>query len=176
MKDVIVQEDILIQAVRYFAESQELREYCKLACRSSLSEQEAERLAEILELAELDALLNFWISESDYLIAHELNLLDEAGIYQYRNQQARLREYLDTQLAARETGASSSLAEELRLQIKTCLRQLQKSLKDKGFDPGPVDGVFGPRTQAAIRKFQRAKNLVVDGIAGPKTLSVLSRF
>jgi hypothetical protein len=38
----------------------------------------------------------------------------------------------------------------------------------------PADGVYGPRTSAAVRRFQRRQGLAVDGIAGPQTLSALS--
>lgn len=39
------------------------------------------------------------------------------------------------------------------------VRVLQKALKAKGFDPGPVDGIIGPRTEAAIILFKRHKGL-----------------
>ena len=53
-------------------------------------------------------------------------------------------------------------------------RGVQQQLKAKGFDPGPVDGISGPRTRAAVRDFQRANNLRVDGIAGPNTRAALN--
>src|SRR6478735_8548915 len=36
-----------------------------------------------------------------------------------------------------------------------------------------VDGIYGPRTTAVVREFQRRAGLVVDGIAGPQTLGRL---
>lgn len=53
------------------------------------------------------------------------------------------------------------------------VRQYQQALKAAGFDPGPIDGIKGPRTIAAIRAFQRSRGLVVDGIVGPKTTAAL---
>jgi len=34
-------------------------------------------------------------------------------------------------------------------------RQVQATLQRLGYDPGPVDAIFGPRTRAAIRRFQQ---------------------
>jgi len=52
-------------------------------------------------------------------------------------------------------------------------RAIQQRLLDLGFSPGAADGVAGPRTKAAIIRFQQARGLVADGIAGPKTLAAL---
>lgn len=53
------------------------------------------------------------------------------------------------------------------------VRSIQEALRARGFDPGPIDGIAGTRTKAAIEAFQRANGLRVDGIAGPVTLGVL---
>jgi peptidoglycan hydrolase-like protein with peptidoglycan-binding domain/Flp pilus assembly protein TadD len=54
------------------------------------------------------------------------------------------------------------------------VRALQRRLAARGFAPGPVDGLYGPRTEAATDRFQAATGLPVDGIAGPYTLAALS--
>ena len=54
------------------------------------------------------------------------------------------------------------------------VQDLQKFLMNQGFDPGVFDGVFGPRTEAALKQFQTKNGLTVDGIAGPKTLGVVN--
>jgi Transglycosylase-like domain/Putative peptidoglycan binding domain len=37
----------------------------------------------------------------------------------------------------------------------------------------PADGIYGPQTRRAVRRFQATHGLVVDGIAGPQTLGAL---
>jgi predicted chitinase len=53
------------------------------------------------------------------------------------------------------------------------VKALQKRLKEKNFDPGDADGVFGPATEAAILAFQESEKLTPDGVAGPETLAAL---
>lgn len=43
---------------------------------------------------------------------------------------------------------------------------VQSALGDRGFDPGPVDGVYGARSSAAVRRFQSAQDLRVTGVVG----------
>jgi murein DD-endopeptidase MepM/ murein hydrolase activator NlpD len=52
---------------------------------------------------------------------------------------------------------------------------LQFLLGRAGFPSGPVDGVLGPRSTAALRRFQAWAGLPADGLAGPGTLSALRR-
>ncbi|MFT3712415.1 MAG: peptidoglycan-binding protein [Archangium sp.] len=52
--------------------------------------------------------------------------------------------------------------------------QVQKELKAAGISPGPLDGDFGPKTKAAVMKYQRAHHLAVDGVVGNKTWSALT--
>jgi len=40
---------------------------------------------------------------------------------------------------------------------------MQQALKDKGFDPGSVDGVMGPKTSSALRDYQKSQNLTTTG-------------
>jgi hypothetical protein len=43
------------------------------------------------------------------------------------------------------------------------VKKVQETLRDKGFNPGPIDGVMGSQTRAAIRQYQTAENLPVTG-------------
>ena len=53
------------------------------------------------------------------------------------------------------------------------VRELQQRLADGGFDPGPVDGIVGRQTRAALRAFQRERGLPADGYPDASVLQEL---
>ena len=52
-------------------------------------------------------------------------------------------------------------------------KDIQIVLKQLGYYQGKIDGVLGPQSKAAIRKFQKSRGLVVDGVAGKRTKAAL---
>ena len=54
------------------------------------------------------------------------------------------------------------------------VEELQQALSTAGYDPGPADGTFGRRTEAAVAAFQAANGLSVDGRVGPETAAALN--
>jgi N-acetylmuramoyl-L-alanine amidase len=53
--------------------------------------------------------------------------------------------------------------------------ELQRRLNGLGFDAGREDGILGPETETALRRFQRDAGLVTDATCGPETLAALER-
>jgi peptidoglycan hydrolase-like protein with peptidoglycan-binding domain len=53
------------------------------------------------------------------------------------------------------------------------IKQVQQKLKDQGHDAGPVDGVMGPKTHAALKEFQSAKGLKDSGQLDRETMAAL---
>ena len=54
--------------------------------------------------------------------------------------------------------------------------QLQNRLTDMGFDCGRVDGIYGIKTDNAVKEFQKSVGVKVDGKCGPATLTSLIRL
>ncbi|MGO3168654.1 M14 family metallopeptidase, partial [Senegalia sp. (in: firmicutes)] len=53
---------------------------------------------------------------------------------------------------------------------------VQSVLSKVGYNPGPIDGIFGSSTLSAVKKFQSDNGLVSDGIVGENTWGLLNRF
>lgn len=53
------------------------------------------------------------------------------------------------------------------------VRAWQTALAHRGYEPGPIDGIFGDLTDAATRAFQLAARIGVDGVVGPETRGAL---
>ncbi len=58
---------------------------------------------------------------------------------------------------------------EVKIPERPTVRDIQRALKNAGYDPGPIDGIIGRRTKRAIIDFQKANRLSPDGIVGRKT-------
>lgn len=54
------------------------------------------------------------------------------------------------------------------------VRELQTKLNSLGFNCGKVDGIFGTKTVAAVKRFQQTYKLAVDGIVGKNTFKKLA--
>ena len=59
------------------------------------------------------------------------------------------------------------------IMVGDTVKEIQKALQAAGFDPGAVDGEFGPHTHAAVVAFQLSQGMLADGDVGPKTAAAL---
>jgi hypothetical protein len=57
-----------------------------------------------------------------------------------------------------------------------CVSGIQARLNNLSHKSGPVDGISGPITMAAVKEFQKKHNLTVDGIPGPITQAKLEEI
>lgn len=56
------------------------------------------------------------------------------------------------------------------------VRILQSKLESLGYNVGPIDGIFGPKTEAAVKQFQKDHGLKIDGIVGQETYFMLEQL
>lgn len=56
---------------------------------------------------------------------------------------------------------------------KGAIQQLQEALQSRGHDPGPIDGLIGPKTKAAIKSFQASQGIEASGEVDEKTAQAL---
>ena len=60
-----------------------------------------------------------------------------------------------------------------RLLTRGDIQLAQTHLKDFGFDPGPIDGIYTAQTQAAVRALQATYGLTVSGLLDRRTRELL---
>ena len=68
------------------------------------------------------------------------------------------------------TGSTKSMAGQANAEQ---VKSLQKALHEKGMEPGPIDGVLGPQTRAALRSYQKDQKLPETGRLDNETLAKL---
>ena len=73
-------------------------------------------------------------------------------------------------ICAAQAGA---LAAYKRGSTGSAVEKIQQKLSDWGYYSGDVDGIYGSRTESAVRTFQQKNGLTVDGIVGNETLAAL---
>ena len=84
--------------------------------------------------------------------------------------------------ATAQPAKSDQSAQVLRLNMnavpdldQSSIRQVQQVLQQKGFDPGPLDGIVGPRTREATRKYQDRFGMKASGEIDNQTLFALGQ-
>jgi hypothetical protein len=99
------------------------------------------------------------------------------GLVRRRAEEAILLEYgRYTGVSGQPQGVPREEQAEAPKKADPIVKEAQAVLKDKGFDPGKVDGWYGPKTKAAVKRYQEMHpHLTADGILGPATLSQLRR-
>ncbi|MEG4572022.1 peptidoglycan-binding protein [Microcoleus sp. N3A4] len=55
------------------------------------------------------------------------------------------------------------------------VKTLQVRLEIQGYDPGPIDGIFGARTATAVKNFQKFKGFTADGMVDETTWKALGQ-
>jgi hypothetical protein len=77
--------------------------------------------------------------------------------------------------SSKESGMSSRMRgqESAKTHSADTVKQVQQALKDKGHDPGSIDGIMGQRTQDALRSFQQKEGLQATGTLDAQTAEKL---
>lgn len=76
-----------------------------------------------------------------------------------------------------DTGASNGNASSRSSSVSSfdegTIREVQRTLGDKGYDVGPVDGIWGPKSRSALRNFERHNGMQASGQLDPQVLAAL---
>lgn len=77
------------------------------------------------------------------------------------------------QASATEAGQRAQQAQAQQALAPDLVRNIQRTLSQRGYDAGPADGVYGESTQTALRNFQRDQRLTGSGQLDSQTLAAL---
>ncbi|WP_305909398.1 peptidoglycan-binding domain-containing protein [Methylomarinum sp. Ch1-1] len=77
-----------------------------------------------------------------------------------------------SQAVATGKAATSKASSEVVETTPALVRKIQQALSDAGVNPGPIDGMMGPQTMAAVKNFQKQKGLA-EGAITKETLQAL---
>ena len=77
-------------------------------------------------------------------------------------------------VAGQSRGLEASPAAQTPALTPDQVKRAQESLKAEGWDPGPVDGVVGPRTRQALRAYQARAGLPQTGVLDATTFQHLA--
>lgn len=133
--ELLVQESVKYKPI--------ISEYWKLASQPMLTQQQAERIEEILQSAQSDPWLDFLIDEADHILAHELGLIKEQVI---QHQVQELKKAVDRFWC-------EQVLQEIQRQNRS--KEIQKFLRSKGLYDGAIDGYIGPRTRIALELYKQ---------------------
>jgi hypothetical protein len=97
----------------------------------------------------------------------------KAGVAIRASRSKRERKREDAEMEDSDAGAAGQTKLLGRGASGSTVYDLQERLAELGFNPGEVDGIFGPDTTKAVRDFQKTKRLAADGICGPETWAAL---
>jgi peptidoglycan hydrolase-like protein with peptidoglycan-binding domain len=75
--------------------------------------------------------------------------------------------------AAGTSPTGEQAPEQRRLLTKDQIQLAQERLKAEGFDPGPVNGMLSPQTEAALRRYQEKQGIPVSGALDEATVREL---
>jgi biopolymer transport protein ExbD len=155
------------------AELQSLKEehFDKSKLQSRLREPTAVKLrADKLE--ELIKEIRSDLEELKISVAAKIKTSD--GLKDLLNQKSRKLEQLTQPGSVRIVGtARISKGEGISTISEEMILRAQKALSKAGFNPGPPDGSFGPKTRKAITKFQSVNGLTESGVLDEATQSAL---
>jgi peptidoglycan hydrolase-like protein with peptidoglycan-binding domain len=91
----------------------------------------------------------------------------KSGGQKVKDKTVELKDKAKAKLSGKDKADSSTMDRSARV------RMAQQALQDKGYNPGHIDGVMGPKTRAALKEFQQKEGLEANGQLDMTTMSRL---